>query len=182
MAAAHENLPHLQLWNYMVSNVDAGDEGWDWVDVLDEVCVPPTPEGTYYPGKPVPNVVHYCQTFRAGDVGFMKRRVPHDLFTCEHAMLITPPTDLGRSEYRIKEGEVSNKVHLYTLYYSISLNLIRVFSFQKQKQNQRSAKRNAFVLCIVYDAINSALMHYKEKMCKGNPATNYEKTVNINNL
>lgn len=106
MAAAHEELPHLQLWNYMVSNVDSVDEGWAWVDSLEEVCVPPE-NGIYYPGKPLPNVVHFCQTFRAGDLGFMKRRVPHDLFTCEHAMLMTPPTDLGRADYIVKDGEVS---------------------------------------------------------------------------
>lgn len=107
MAAAHEELPHLQLWNYMVSNVDAGDEGWPLVDQLDEVCVPPDADGHYFPGKPLPNVVHFCQNFRAGDVGFMKRRVPHDLFTCEHAMLLETPTNLGKAEYIVKDGEVS---------------------------------------------------------------------------
>ncbi len=71
MAAAHEKLPHLQVDHYMVSNVEAGGEGWPWVDELPEVCVPPEEDlvnnkVTYYPGLPVPSVVHFCQSFRAG--------------------------------------------------------------------------------------------------------------------
>lgn len=116
MAAAHEDLPHLQLWNYMVSNVDSGDEGWQWVDQMDEVCVPPK-DGIYYPGLPVPNVVHYCQTFTVGDVGFMKRRVPHDLFTCDHPMLLDLPQSLGKQEYVKKDSDRSlervRSVHIF---------------------------------------------------------------------
>ena len=41
MAAAHDNLPHLQLENYMVSNTDSPGEGWPLVDALDDACVPP---------------------------------------------------------------------------------------------------------------------------------------------
>ncbi len=106
MAAAHENLPHLQLWSYMVSNVDAGGEGWQWVDQLTDVCVPPK-NGIYYPDLPLPNLIHFCQSFRAGDIGFMKRRVPHDLFTCEHAMLLELPEDLGEADYQLNKGKVS---------------------------------------------------------------------------
>lgn len=74
MAAAHENLPHLQLENYMVSNIDAGAEGWPLVSQLDDACVPPV-DGIYYPEVPLPNLVHYCQNYRAGDIGFAKRQV-----------------------------------------------------------------------------------------------------------
>ena len=74
MAAAHENLPHLQLENFMVSNTNAGGEGWPHVDKLDDACAPPV-NGIYYPGVILPNLVHYCQNFRAGDIGFAKRQV-----------------------------------------------------------------------------------------------------------
>lgn len=51
MAAAHVELPHFTLHNLMVSNVHAGDEGWQWVDVLgDDVCRPPE-NGVFYPGN-----------------------------------------------------------------------------------------------------------------------------------
>lgn len=41
MAAAHERLPHFQLEQHMVSNIDAGDEGWPHIDALDKPCEPP---------------------------------------------------------------------------------------------------------------------------------------------
>jgi len=50
MAAAHDNLPHLQLENYMVSNTDSPGEGWPLVDALEDACVPPddgTPSYTH---------------------------------------------------------------------------------------------------------------------------------------
>jgi hypothetical protein len=47
MAAAHDNLPHLQVENYMVSNVDSGGEGWPLVDVLEDACVPPQGNSLY---------------------------------------------------------------------------------------------------------------------------------------
>lgn len=74
MAAAHENLPHFQMYSYMVSAIDAEDEGWEHIEILDDVCVPPV-DGIYFPGKPLPNVVHYCQTYRTGGIGFTKRDV-----------------------------------------------------------------------------------------------------------
>ena len=77
MAAAHEKLPHLQLENYMVSDIDGYGEGWPHVLNLTDVCVPPV-DGIYYPGAPLPNLVHYCQSYRAGDLSFYKRRVRHN--------------------------------------------------------------------------------------------------------
>ena len=74
MAAAHENLPHFQMYNYMVSAVNADDEGWDFVEALDDVCVPPV-NGVFFPGKPLPNLLHYCQIYRVGGIGFTKREV-----------------------------------------------------------------------------------------------------------
>ena len=41
MAAAHEKLPHLRMDNWMVSNTQAGGEGWAWIDALDDPCLPP---------------------------------------------------------------------------------------------------------------------------------------------
>ena len=45
MAAAHENLPHLRMDQFMVSNTECGGEGWDWVDALDDPCEPPDENG-----------------------------------------------------------------------------------------------------------------------------------------
>ena len=117
MAAAHEELPHLQLENYMVSNVDAGGEGWPHIDRLQSVCVPPSSSGIFYPGELMPTVLHYCQTYRAGDISFMKRRVPHDIFTCESPMLVDTPPDLANKDYIMKEGKVGGCILTLCLYF-----------------------------------------------------------------
>lgn len=99
MAAAHENLPHLQPLHHMVSNSDAGgDEGWEHILALDDACAPPE-EGVFFPGKPLPTVMHYCQTYKLGDFGFAKRRIQKSIFTCEHGMLLDPASELKPTDY-----------------------------------------------------------------------------------
>ena len=106
MAAAHTELPHFTLHNLMVSNVHAGDEGWKWIDALgDDVCEPPM-DGVYYPGKLLPTVLHFCQFYRAGEVGFQKRRIKKDLFKCDQPMMMELPRDLGKINYKNRDGEV----------------------------------------------------------------------------
>jgi hypothetical protein len=108
MAAAQEDLPHLQPVHHMVSNLDAGnDEGWAHVEALDDVCTPPE-DGIFFPGKPLPSVLHMCQTYVAGDLGFTKRRVSHSIFSCDHDMLLDPTAALKNVEYII-----DNEVCLY---------------------------------------------------------------------
>ena len=74
MAASHERLPHFSPHSYMVSEPDGRDEGWPWIDQIEDVCEPPV-NGIYHPESPLPNVMHYCQTYRVGDIGFAKRQV-----------------------------------------------------------------------------------------------------------
>jgi hypothetical protein len=106
MAGAHVELPHLRMDHYMVSNVDVGiGEGWKWVDELHDVCEPPV-DGIYFPGKPLPTFLHYCQFFRSTEIGFQKRRVYKDIFSCEQDMLLEPPKDLGFATYMIRNGKV----------------------------------------------------------------------------
>jgi hypothetical protein len=108
MAAAHENLPHLQFEHFMVSNTDSPGEGWPLIDKIENVCEPPV-NGIYLPGTPLPTVVHYCQNFRAGLIGFAKRRAPKDMFSCEAPIFVEPPSNLDKSETRIHK----NKVYSY---------------------------------------------------------------------
>jgi peptidyl serine alpha-galactosyltransferase len=152
MAAAHEDLPHLQMEHFMVSNTDAGGEGWPLVDKLNDACVPPV-DGIYFPGTPLPTVVHYCQNFRAANLGFAKRQVHRNIFSCDHPLMVEPPADLSSVKYRIKDG-------------------------QRQDLGAKQVKRNAYVLCVIHRSLNSALKYYKERMCAGGNSTNYEKTYN----
>ena len=112
MAAAHEELPHLRPDHFMVSNVLAGGEGWQWVDALPDVCTPPV-NGVYFPDKPLPTFLHYCQFFRAAEIGFHKRRVYKDIFSCERPMLMDLPRNLSLVDYKNRDGEVSKHTFVY---------------------------------------------------------------------
>jgi peptidyl serine alpha-galactosyltransferase len=151
MAAAHEKLPHLRMDHFMVSNTNAGGEGWPWVDVLDDACMPPDENGIYYPGQPLPTVVHFCQNYRVGDLQFAKRKMSKTAFSCDHPMLVEPPKDLGHVRYRYKDQK-------------------------KEELSVKQVKRNAYVLCVAYRSINAALKDYKERMC-GSNVTNFSKTL-----
>ena len=153
MAAAHENLPHLQLENWMVSNTDVHPgEGWPHVDALEDSCMPPDSNGIYYPGQNLPTVMHFCQFFRAGDFGFQKRRVPKDIFTCDQRMFAEPYANLSSATYRIK-----NKV--------------------REDLKPRQAKRHAFAIGVLHRSINAAISDYKDRMC--GPDANREKSLII---
>lgn len=137
MAAAHVNLPHFTAHHWMVSNTFADDEGWPWIDPLgmlvtyvyfcfekasnlgDAVCEDPV-QGVYYPDKPMPTLLHYCQFFRAGEIGFQKRRIRGEIFKCDKPMMMELPKDLGKVDYKNRDGEVScvgiglfNSLHLF---------------------------------------------------------------------
>eukprot|EP01042_Synura_sphagnicola_P001000 gene1000-1128_t len=153
MGAAHERLPHLQVDHYMVSNTDAGGEGWQWVDLLEDVCAPPQ-NGIYFPGKPLPTFAHHCQFYRAGEMGFQKRRIPHNIFSCESPLLLEPPVDLGFVDYKVNDAK------------------------SKIKLSKQSAKRNAFMLCVLHRSVNAAALDFKQRMCSGNNAT-VTKSINL---
>jgi hypothetical protein len=105
MAAAHERLPHLQVDHYMVSNAEAGGEGWEWVDSLPHVCLPPEgDDNVYYPGHNLPTVTHYCQSYRAAEYFWGKRRVPHDLFDCSHPLFADVPSTAAEADYFIDKN------------------------------------------------------------------------------
>lgn len=158
MAAAHERLPHLRLDNFMVSNTEAGGEGWDWIDKLEDPCMEPV-NGIFFPGAPLPTFLHYCQFFLAGDMAFGKRRVPHEIFTCASGLLLEPPPKLGESEYKLgkKGGKISED--------------------KKEKLSRVQAKRNAFMICTAHRALNAAATDFKKRNC--GPDANYQKTVDL---
>jgi hypothetical protein len=158
MAAAHERLPHVQFEHFMVSNTDAGGEGWPLIDNLPNACAPPV-DGIYLPGTPLPLVVHYCQNFRAGGLGFAKRQVhmgKYPLFSCEHDLFVEPPVDLDLVDYFVPATAT-------------------VKSTEKTKLNKLQAKRNGYALCVIHRSMNAAMIDYKTRMCGGNNATSYEK-------
>ena len=162
MAAAHTEIPHFTVTHYMVSNTEVYDEGWKWIDVLQQkVCERPDESGIYYPGKNLPTVMHYCQFFRAGEYGFQKRRVSKNMFECnpKSPLLIDPPDDLAKVDYKNRDGEI-------------------------MKLGPIAVRRNAFALCVISRSINSMIIDYKTKMCRDTPnfSINRNVTINVANL
>lgn len=110
MAAAHEQLPHLQVHHHMVSSVSAIGEGWKHIDALDitQVCAPPV-DGVFFPDKPMPTLMHYCQTYKAGVLGFTKRRLRKNMFTCENDLFLDPTEEVADNILVIPK--TTKKVH-----------------------------------------------------------------------
>jgi hypothetical protein len=155
MAAAHEELPHFTMAQYMISNTYMDEEGWPWIDSLGtEVCEPPDINGVYYAGKPMPTFLHYCQFFRAADIGFQKRRVRKPIFDCDKPIMLELPRDLGKARFKNRDGDV-------------------------MKMSKQQARRNAFALCTIHNSINSMLKHYKSKMCPPGSFVNLNGSINV---
>jgi hypothetical protein len=107
MAAAHEKLPHLQFEHFMISNTDSPGEGWPWIDKLEDSCLSPNEDGIYYPGTPLPTVVHYCQNFRVAHIEFAKRSASHSMFTCDAPLFEEPSRHIATtSDYSVYERKV----------------------------------------------------------------------------
>ena len=86
-------------------------------------------------------MLHYCQFYRAGEIGFQKRRLTRlNPFSCESPMMLQLPRDLGKVNYKNRDGEII-------------------------KIGPTQAKRNAFMLCTIHSALNAAMYDYKRRMC-----------------
>eukprot|EP01038_Epipyxis_sp_PR26KG_P011460 gene11460-15352_t len=154
MAAAHAELPHFTMTHYMVSNTFVDEEGWKWIDALgDNVCDPPI-NGIYYENRPMPTFLHHCQFFRAGELGFQKRRLKKEIFSCDSPMMMEPPLDLGKVNYKNRDG-------------------------QNMTLGPQQARRNAFMICVIHRSLNSLLIDYKSKMCSSTSIINYNKSINV---
>ena len=60
----------------------------------------------YTKGKNFPTVLHFCQFYRAGEYGFQKRRIKKQMFECDHPMMAELPRDIGKVDYKNRDGEV----------------------------------------------------------------------------
>ena len=94
-------------------------------------------EGHFYPGTPLPTVVHYCQSFISSEFGFEKRAVPHDLFSCESPMLMDPPEDLAKKTYMVKKKNMKKKEDSFdrVCFYFYCFNIIIFHSNVENKDD-----------------------------------------------
>eukprot|EP01033_Poteriospumella_lacustris_P015820 gene15820-11322_t len=142
MAAAHEELPHLTVLHMMVSNIDMDEEGWVYIDKLQEdVCQPPdTQTKLFYAEHVLPTVLHFCQFYRIGEYGFQKRRLRKMMFECNAPLMAIPPANISTVRYKNRDGEIV-------------------------KLGVKQSRRGTFMLCTIHYAINEMLLYYKSKMC-----------------
>ena len=146
IAAAHLGLPHMMIDSLMVSSAGVGGEGWPLVNSIpsEEVCTfAQHPDNERYP---VPSVMHYCQRYAVDRYFWGKRKTPHDIFTCDHPLLVDVPSDLGSGNY------------------------LKVYPNGKPKAKPREIsatreKQDAFMLCGLTAATNDAMVHFKDRHC-----------------
>jgi len=159
-AAAHHNVRHVALENYMVSNVEGLGEAWRWVDSLAGMsCHDPEKA---LEGRKRPGFIHAASYYKActgGDqIGkhregcahgsdlwnFHKSHVPSNILDCDEPLLTPPPDDF--------------------------------FNVQAAARNSRG-KRSAFMICHLTFMINRAALDYKNKFCR--PGFNSNKCVRL---
>ena len=153
IAAAHLQLPHMLIDSMMVSSAGIGGEGWKYIKDIpgDEICQ--FANNPKHEIHPLPSVIHYCQRYSVDKYFFAKRKVPHNIFTCDHEMLIEPPMDLGSGKYL---SSVAKK---------------------NDKMTADKAKMEAFVVCAMTSATNEAMMYFKTNHCNG--GGNTKKTFDL---
>jgi len=143
MAAAAEELPHLSVFQHMVSSTSAGGEGWPHIDKLEEVCVPSV-NGYFYPGKPLPTVQHYCQHYEADGYAFGKHSIHHNIFSCDNF-----------KSFPLPSRDIKHNFN----------DPIDVSADRPIQNKQKQLKYSAFSLCVIHEMFNSAITWYKNKMC-----------------
>jgi hypothetical protein len=63
----------------------------------------------------LPDVLHFCQFYRAGEFGFQKRRIKKQMFECGHEMMAELPRDLGKINYKNRDGEVRSELGCWVM-------------------------------------------------------------------
>eukprot|EP00636_Phaeomonas_parva_P003080 CAMPEP_0118851420 /NCGR_PEP_ID=MMETSP1163-20130328/877_1 /TAXON_ID=124430 /ORGANISM="Phaeomonas parva, Strain CCMP2877" /LENGTH=499 /DNA_ID=CAMNT_0006783767 /DNA_START=168 /DNA_END=1667 /DNA_ORIENTATION=+ len=152
LAAAHLQLPHFTVTNWMVSEPDMETrEAWpeveEIIDSEDFVCDESIL--TIHERHPQsPNILHYCQRYViAQDQIWSKHRIPHDIFSCEAPMLRPPPSN--------------------------ALDFTPGLDADSRPLSTRLFRRNTFMTCYATYAMNDALTRFKKANC-GDEA-NYEQ-------
>eukprot|EP00903_Cladosiphon_okamuranus_P016249 g14987.t1 len=164
-AAATLNLKHYRINNYAIENEKVDYEMWDPVDhQMDNVCdigIEPRDSERSRDVRSfdrIPHFIHYCHMYRVGVWLFNKRRYRkdsgYDQLLCDTPLLEEPPMNIQENAFKMHPGGRYEEI------------------------TPRAAKRNAFVLCTATRFVNSALRHFKGRMCaEGHP--NLDQTLRI---
>jgi hypothetical protein len=155
IAAAHLKLPHKLVKSLMISDYGCPpSEGWSFIDRLTSEKVCSVASNPNHENDPIPNVIHYCQTYTVGEWSFSKRSMKNDFFSCESPLLEDPPANLGEATFILsREGT-------------------------KLEFEEKHSKREAFMICGIISLLNGAANFFKATSCSEDQTrTNYNKTL-----
>jgi len=147
MAAAHLDLPHFRVNNFMVSAIErmyTKLEGWGQVDrlVADPTlkCDPSILDVPLTRGwGALPPLLHYCQGYRAPGARFNKYTYQTNFFQCDTEPLAVPDTDSwAEPPQPDKRGRVNDEIE---------------------------SPRLVFMACYTLHAVNAALEGFKAANC-----------------
>jgi hypothetical protein len=165
IAAADLQLPHVNVASLMVSGHTISDtEGWDFLEGIlsEDICrfgafvivkaFEKSREENVMVDKAFsnavanfPHVLHICQRYMVGEWFFSKRKLPHDYFSCESPILVTPPDNLGFAfNYRVRPGDPRDQ--------HISLD-------------PHEMKASSFMICSISKALQDAAVYFKASHC-----------------
>jgi peptidyl serine alpha-galactosyltransferase len=180
VAAAHLGLRHSIAQSFMVSDIQAGGEGWKLIHNVEpkDICY-------NFPPAQLPHVIHYCQrydtqggstesrldfknssalfdpcppfryVFRRYLIGkwfIGKYRLRKDFISCESPLLTLPPDDVA-------------------LKYDFAITP----DGDRKNYNGYHAKDHAFMVCQMIPALNDAATYFKDHHCDKATA-NYEQS------
>ena len=151
IAVADYGIRPAMIDSLMVSNVDAGGEGWPWVEKLplDRGCDPDILKEDF----PLPVFLHYCQGYRHPDIFpnegglFSKYQVPDKILNC-------PNNDNEKSSSKKKGG----KMQLNSDGFLPEPDISSVASNKKDL-------RNIFAHCFATRGTNQAARDYRSWYC-----------------
>mmetsp|Transcript_29883 Transcript_29883/g.59750 ORF Transcript_29883/g.59750 Transcript_29883/m.59750 type:complete len:567 (+) Transcript_29883:152-1852(+) len=159
IAAAHLELPHTLVDSMMISSSGVGGEGWKFIQNIpsEEVC--PFAMDFDHSKYPLPSVIHFCQHYQVDKFFFSKRKMPHDIFTCDFPLLVEPPMDIGSGKY-------------------LSFIAPNRPATERKSISPEKEKMEAFVVCALTKAVNDASIHFKTRHCSEG-GWNDKKTYNL---
>jgi len=150
----HVKITEIMLFyrsqSFMISDVTVSEkgEGWEYIDSLPdlELCKPAK-------SRYLPSVLHYCHRYGLGNWMFGKHRLPQSFISCDHPLMKEPPYDVALQ-------------YNYTMWPDGS----------SDTWSRKEVRRNAFAMCHMIRAANSAATHFKQKHCQNGKA-NYNKSL-----
>jgi hypothetical protein len=182
-ASAYLQLRHQLAYNFMVSNPGIGHTLEGWND--DNFNIPDVNDDTYFmewsnpiydSSLPLPYTFHFCQQYYLGPYYFFKYYIPNNIRTCEHPMLLEPPSLLIKDKItgKLKSTNASREdCGLIAFQYESGLETDGGI---KPIEHLKYRKRHAFSLCQLIYKLNDVLEYWKQNHCSNAPEVNYDRT------